>query len=335
LKNNPHYLYFVQTPLQILNAFEARERADGDVRHDLVIFEKENAYHNRLVENTLQFLKWKPLIVVAHPKTPLSKLLNWLILRRQIRRLPGVTKVHIGEYGAAIVVAAANLCTGADYWLVDDGTSSLSFEDFRYRGVRDMRYPLKGDMPLLGFRSSLPEAVTFFSIYDLELRSPDRLEKNTLSFLGRTVTFRDDGPVFFIGSPLPDNEEMSFDRFFELMRGVRHYFGDRRIKYFPHRAEMMDIKESVFARLRIEIVFNELPFELALAGCAESPSCVAGFYTTPLDTLRCSGAVPPDRLVAFYVASGEIQSPIERAMSETCYANYIATPGMTVVRSYT
>lgn len=330
------HLYLVQTPLQLLNAYEARQIFGGndDTTNHLIVFAKENTYHNQLVSNTLRSLEWQPSLTVGHPATAFGKLRNWLILQRHVRRLGRVTKVYIGEYSAAIVVAAANLCTDADFWLVDDGTSSLSFAGFRYRGVRDLRYPLKSDMPLLGFRSGLPAEVTFFSIYDLELCPPDKLERNRLSFLGSNVSYDDAGPVLFIGSPLPDNEEMSFERFFELMKGVRRHLGERPIIYHPHRAEHMNLKAKIFNDLAIEIVFNELPFELALARRTVPVSAIAGFYTTPLDTLRLSGAVTGNRLISFFVDPMEISTPQEADMAAVCYRNYEATPGMQVVRGY-
>ena len=61
---------------------------------------------------------------------------------------------------------------------------------------------------------------------------------------------------------------------------------------------------------------------------------MAGFSTTPLDTLRLSGAVPGERLISFHVPRGDISTPAEAEMSEVCYRNYESTPGMVVVRDY-
>lgn len=328
------HLYLAQSPLQILNAFEARERDGDGLQHDLILLEKENAYHNRLVENTLRFLKWRPLHRLPCRTSTLGKLWNWMVLRHWISRLQPVARVHVGEYALGMMVAAANLCTGAEFHLVDDGTSSLSFSDFRYRGVRDARYPTKGANRLLKFDPDLPPALTFFSIYDLEIHPPDRLERNRLGFVRRSIEFDDAGPVLFVGSNLPDNEEMSYPRFFELMRGIRAHFGPRPIRYYAHRTEHMHLKESVFAELRIEIVLGELPFEMNMLQGGQKPSFVAGFYSTVLDTLRLSGVAPDGRLISFHVASEEIRTPIEKVMAATCYANYRCSPGMVVVTDY-
>ena len=284
----PSHLYLVQSPLQAINAFEARRvfRDDGEIAHHAIVFEREGEENNRLLHNTLDCLGWKPRAVVPFSPSNAGKMLRWLRLRTTLAGFPDVRRVFIGEYASGMPIAAANLFPRAEACLLDDGTSSLTFPDFRYHGIRTEHLPSGKNLPWLGYITSLPPALTFFSIYDLPLRPPDTLVRNELGFLRDAFQYDPNGPVFFVGSCLPDVEVIPFETFFALMRGVRRWLGDREIHYFPHRREILPRKDALFRELGIRLQKTDLPFELYVTRSPTRPSRIATFYSTAFDTLK-------------------------------------------------
>lgn len=330
------HLYLVQSPLQAMNAFEARRVADptGEARHALVVLDQVSTGSNRMVGSTLAKLEWSPHLVLPCPSSMVGRVVNWLRLRQFVRGLHNVRRACLGAYDSGIMVAAANVCRGAEVVILDDGTGSLLFPAFRYHGVRGEYQKKSQRIPLLGFDSQLPPEVTCFSIYELETQPPDKLVRNTLSFLRQDVAYSDDGPVFFVGSVMPDAKLVSFEDFYLWMKAVRDWFGRREIQYFPHRRESMDKKRPVLENLNIKMTQPDVPFEMHLAKAAEPPSCIASFYTTVFDTLVVSGLAGQGRLLAFDVPQEAIADPLEREMARSCYENYERQGIVRVVRDY-
>jgi len=193
---------------------------------------------------------------------------------------------------------------------------------FRYKNFRAEHLPEARSLEMAGYKTTLPEMVTFFSIYDLPVRLPDKAIANTLSFLRKNIEFDDDGPVYFIGSCMPDVKVMSYEDFFSRFRGIIKHFSGRPIKYFWHRREIAAKKKDFFADLGVETVRANLPFELVLSEAKPRPSCIATLYSTALDTVILTLQGHKDRCFSFYVPPEEILTSADRRIAETCYESY-------------
>jgi hypothetical protein len=317
-------LYLLQSPLQVLNAYEWRLRNPHEENSNdvVVVFDQRCARNNEIVLATLQQLSWKPSLVLSCKTSVVGRILTWLRLRNFVKGVAPIHQFVLGAYDAGLMVAAANLYPKASVVLVDDGTNSLVFPQYRYHGVRGKYQKRDARVPALGFDTRLPEAMTFFSIYDLDLKQPDLLEKNELSFLRANVRYDDRGPVFFIGSILPEAGWVSFEEYFHFVERIKEHFGGREFHYFPHRREDLWRKQNALDNLHIQIVQPNVPFELHLTTAAAAPSVVAGFYSTIFDTLRVAGLAQDDRLLSFALPAGCITDETEAMVAAACYEKY-------------
>lgn len=317
-------LYLLQSPLQVLNAFEWRLRTPhADKCIDaVVVLDQRCARNNAMVLATLEKLSWKPSLVLSCRTSVVGRILTWLRLRNFVKGVAPIHRVVLGAYDAGLMVAAANSDPRASVVLVDDGTNSLVFPQYRYHGVRGKYQKRDARVPALGFDTRLPEAITFFSIYDLDLKQPDLLEKNELSILRANVRYDDHGPVFFIGSILPEAGWVSFEEYFRWLERIKARFGNREFHYFPHRREDLRRKQSALQSRQIKVVEPDVPFELHLATAAAAPSAVVGFYSTIFDTLRVAGLVQDDRLLSFALPAGCITDETEAMVAAACYEKY-------------
>jgi hypothetical protein len=330
------HLYLIQSPLQAINAFEARQSiADGAERHAVIVVEQKEAETNRIMANTLRTLGWTPWRTVPFRSGNVGKMWEWMRLRLALWPLRrDVSRVYIGNYVAGMAVAAANLFHFADHYLLDDGTSSINFPAFRYDGVRPEHLPPARSVPWLGYRPQLPPKLTFFSVYDVPVRAPDAPRRNELSFLRNAIRFDPEGPVLFIGSCMPDVKVITFDQFFTLFRDARAWLGDREVHYFPHRRELMDRKLSFFKELGVKITKPELPFELELIYGKTRPALVSTFYSTAFDTLRLLLAGKPGNLLSFNVPLHWIQTEAHRRIARHSYAEYRGSAEIRVIEDY-
>jgi hypothetical protein len=330
------HLYLVQSPLQAINAFEARTApgVDEAERHLAVHFETVGPYNNRLVANTLEHFGWDDVLTVPFGENPVGKLVGWLNLRWKLQGLGRIGRVHIGAYDSGVMVAAANACRSAEVWILDDGTASLLFPGYRYEGLRQRHQSSGVRRSWMGFDSRLPAKVGVFSIYDLPLRPPDTLHRNPMAVLRESIAFDDSGPVFLVGSMIPEHDICSFEDYGVWLARIREHFGDRRIHYFAHRRESMEPKIGVLEKLGIKVETPELPFELALSKASRKPSALASFYTTIFDTLVAADAVPAGRLFSFHIPPELIPDPTERAMAAKCYDAYVRGGVVSVVTDW-
>jgi hypothetical protein len=330
------HLYFIQSPLQAINAFEARHSiADGAERHEVLVFEQKEALNNRILANTLRTLGWNVWRTVPFRPGNAGKMWEWSKLRLALGTLRrNVSRVYIGNYAAGMAVAAADLFPDAEHYLLDDGTSSINFPAFRYDGRRPEHLPPSKSIPLLGYNTRLPEELTFFSLYDVPLRPPDQLRSNRLTFLHDALKFDPEGPVYFIGSCLPDVEVITFDQFFELFTAAHRRLGGREIVYFPHRRELLDRKMEFFRGLGVRLAEPKLPFELELVHAAVKPAAIATFSSTALDTVKIIGAGTRGQLLAFHVPEEWIQTDSHREIARHSYADYLRAGEISVVEDY-
>lgn len=324
-------LYLVQSPLQAINAFEfRRNQAQQGESNVLAVLDQSWGPNNTMVAATLGALDWKPDFVLPYAASRAGKALAWLSLRRFVRSLSSVRRVVIGAYDSGLMVAVTNLFKEARVFIVDDGTNSLVFPDYRYLGARGEHHRQDQVVRWLGFDSRLPSCVTCFSIYDLPLRAPDRRVKNELSFLKTDLRYEDSGPVFFAGSIFSDVGMVSHDTYIDWVAAVRTWFGGREMHYFPHRRTNLEVKRKALECLGVRIVQLDIPFELHLSQSAVAPCAVAGLYTTIFDTLLAAGLCEPQRLISFVVPEEVMIDPMERSMARTCYRAY-EKAGMRVI----
>jgi len=329
------HLYFIQSPLQAINAFEARHSiADGAERHEVVVFEEKEAENNRLLANTLRTLGWAPWRTVPFRRGSAGKMWEWVKLRVVLRSLGAVNRVYLGNYTAGMPTALAGLFPRAQHYLLDDGTLTLNFPDFRYEGKRPEHLPPARSVPWLGYRPVLPPEVTLYSIYNVDVRPPDRMRRNELKCLRNALHFEPAGPVFFIGSCLPDVEVITFDRFFQLFRTARQWLGDRDIIYFPHRRELLDRKQALFRELGVRLAQPDLPFELEIIHGPVKPSLIATFYSTALDTLRLVLSGSAGHLVSFHVPEEWVQTEAHQEIARVSYQDYRKSAEIEVVDDY-
>lgn len=329
------HLYFIQSPLQAINAYEARTAiADGEAEHRVVVFEQKQKQNNVLLANTLRTLGWPVWRTVPFRVGNAGKMWEWLRLRGALRGLGPVGRCYIGDFAAGMAVGVANLFNKAEHYLLDDGTSTINFPAFRYEGSRPEHLPTGRSLPILGYETKLPAKLTFFSIYNVGVQPPDEARRNRLTFLQNSLQLDPDGPVFFIGSCLPDVEVISFDQFFHLFRAVRRWLGEREIVYFPHRRERLDRKREFFREMGVRLAQPDLPFELELVYGPVKPSVVATFYSTALDTLRTVSQGQRGGLLAFHVPENWIKTDSHREIARQSYADYRASVEVEVVENY-
>ncbi len=317
-RNGCDALVVAKTPLQILNASEAREHFQ--FRQPALRLLTSRKFPAELLLSLVDTAEWSSvdcyefdpvrrpirLPVVGESANEELTEIRWVFQQWRHRRRydaffrpwRGVPNLVIGNYHQEFFVHLANRCGSPRCILVDDGTDT-----FHVAGVRRERSEGHLDVPprpnfwqapkhwwfsseVAWDHAHLDELV-FFSTYDLELPASDTLVRNRYPRASRRAgDAARDGRALFLGQPLVEDGYLDLEAFRTILTGVRESFAGQPLAYVPHPRENRDILRETLAACDLPMQEISKPFEFHLLESATLPSAVASFFSSALDNCR-------------------------------------------------
>jgi hypothetical protein len=308
MKTGIRAVFLIKSPLQLLNAMEARHHF-GLAGEECLLLNLADRKSRCQIEAMIrhscawpctQYVSDLPLFYgdslsdfpAAGLFYPLlrSRVLAFRRLSRLAQCLGEVEQIFIGDYRELPMRHLANILPHRETVLLDDGTATLTIAESRLRGS-DQGRPLSFFKQLkcwlkrqiLGLRSQELEALTFFSVYHVRMRPSDRLVVNTYSYLRQKMAneagVRD---VYFLGSPLIEAKIMGKAEHLAHLAAVRKHFSGDRLVYIAHRRESRSWLQQVEAEIGFEVRHFEFPIEYQIAMVGPRPRVLASFISSAL-----------------------------------------------------
>lgn len=324
-------VFVIETPLQLLNAIEARELLRLENCH-LVILLSESL-PNRVFEVLAQKEDWSSIqtFVIRSRRRPWnSKLLAFkltLIAReyyllllqslqrrryeKLIRSFGKVEVIVLGNYLIDYMRHFANTVAHSALYVLDDGTDTLRINEARKREPatrivssvsRFKVFRNKIRNRYIDWNNNEAESITFFTSYDIEVKNEDGLIKNEyrhLRSLTRSVVPVNE--VFFLGQPLVEDGYIQSGTYTNLLSKIRDCLGPKGFVYIPHRRESSENVESLRRELELSIRKFEWPIEYQIFAKGDVPHVVASFFCSALDNCRlmCDSSL---QIKSFYLS---------------------------------
>ncbi|USV58831.1 hypothetical protein [Aeromonas encheleia] len=269
----------VESPLQLLNAFEAATyfksqktlyiaRLSGEQKND------EQIHH---VANSLQLNKFIKILVpikkidlVVFFKILFFKLLLFFISFF-------AKKIVVGNYDSKFIKFLLGR-QQSKVLLVDDGAKSLSQQS----------------------RFSDKNNIDFFSMYELVAWDNQQVYRNKYqglhSILDGSNNKKNESQVLFLGAKLSEINFLTEDKYLNYIRQIQsHYALEGLILvYVPHRGESLEKLNAIRSSLGIEIQILDYPIELIGVYQENIPYKAASFYSTALFSLNVIYGVEVD-----------------------------------------
>ena len=316
-------VFVVEGPFQLLNALEAREYFGFADNHLVIILglgHNAQDFRPLICEkdwDTIRYVKININPLKSGPRflgeSLSKKVRDYLSLCRQginrarldrlARRFSRVDNIILGNYlqnGCEHLRHFANVLGYKNLYLVDDGTDVIKVNDERKKngsmgtpGKLSSRVisPFKGVKRVL--RESFVEwnedeagRVTFFTVYNLDVRHGDQVVKNDYVRLRRQLVRTSSRDcVLFLGQCLIEDNYMEKDVYFEYMHKVKSYFVANELVYIPHPRESSDTVEYIRKRVGLRIEQPNIPIEFYL-GLSDGylPDTLASFFCSALMT---------------------------------------------------
>lgn len=305
-------LVVVRTPLQLLNAIEAR--IHFNLNHCALVILTNSRTDTKYFSPFVNSADWTEVHYFS-PKLPepppsasrrSARRIRSVIRRLRMRarldrffsRFASAECLVLGHYGQSYFLHIANILRAPNCIIVDDGTDSLSVARKRF-SIKNKVEPVSLRPTALARRAKKlitrridwiaqqRPAVTFFSSYSLQIPSQDRLIRNSYEFAKKTIGAREyDEICLFIGQPLVDDGYLDRSEFESLLLAIKIQLSPAKIVYVPHpREERRSLTHSL-SKIRVNIKSLETPVEYHLMIANRLPRMVASFFSSALDTCR-------------------------------------------------
>ena len=254
-------LFFVQSPMQLMNAIEAKHFFSLD--YSVLIVRYNGSASNNAQIGTI--LKYDPKFdkILYVKVANIVAYFKFLILFKELI-LYRFDKFFLGDFHSNIVRFFLKFINPKKVYLLDDGLQTVAIH-----------------------RDNLKHNI--FSYYNLTNNSARRqVYSNQFDFfrsythVGNRITIP---KLYFIGAPLVEKEVLTLDVFLDLMGRIVKYYEKQNIEiiYLPHRMENLDKFKNTDISSFIEL---DIPIELFLIESEYLPFKIASFYSAALYSLN-------------------------------------------------
>jgi hypothetical protein len=276
--------FLAQTPLQLLNCYEAKLRYHLHEQSQLLLF-VDSEINRQLMKNIVSLFPLENLEIIELPLTPLGKLQLIFRLPRWVANAKPSQTFYTGTM-AAWASYIVNRVGFQRVVLVDDGTKTIVY-------IKDWYGAPTNKSPIAVLSKAYLNRAHFFTFYAMEMATlTSRVEQNDLScvknYLQAQSVCSSSLPqvgdyILFIGTDIADwfeNYEQELERLVKL-------FPHKPILYALHRREDMAYLANLQPVLRGDIHLvrfnNILEIECLLA--KRLPLLLASFKSSAVDTL--------------------------------------------------
>ncbi|NOQ90418.1 MAG: hypothetical protein GQ549_05685 [Gammaproteobacteria bacterium] len=307
-------VFLVKTPLQLLNALEARyhfviPKQDsvliimGDRKSQPQILALAQAMHewgSVIVLNQMNLFFGDPLKCEHLPwykdlfsSNVFSKSFsNVRRLNRINKRLGKVDYIFIGYARYIYMTHFMNVMPHNKTVLLDDGNATLQLAIERKQGVLPSlkfkkKIKLAAKKLFQRVKDEARENLIFFTMYDIAVANNDQLVRNSFKKIKSDINERgltDD--IYFVGSPISESNFVSEQTYLDQLKKIKEYYCGKNLIYIAHRREHPEKLKKISQLLQINTIIFEYPIEYQLAIVGPRPKVLASFFSSAIDSCQ-------------------------------------------------
>lgn len=309
-------VFLVKTPLQLLNAVEAKYYFKLLLEDCVLIVLGDRKSQSQLLSLADNMHEWGLIIVlndvglffgnplnkketIVCKKTWFSKLLyksvfNLPRINRISKSLGNVNDIYIGYYNSVFMRHFANITPHNRVVLLDDGAVTIKLaKDRREKHTVKLDVSTKNKVKyffkkyIQGLDAKEINSLCFFTTYDISVDKSDSVIKNNFSHIKSNIKashIKD--VIYFLGSPLDEAGIIDQKLYMNHLVRVRRYFKESDFVYIAHRRESKYRLDEISKVLNVEVVLFDYPIEYQLAIIGPRPKVISSFVSSALDNCR-------------------------------------------------
>ncbi|KAB0668520.1 hypothetical protein F6V30_15570 [Oryzomonas sagensis] len=329
-------VFLIESPLQLLNAMEAKKYFELVNNH--LVVRLGVGFSQELFERLAGADDWDSLCFFALDNNTMdfeSRFLGKTISNRirgfrydyqqyQNRKkldniatsFGRVKNIFLGNYLAEwkqYMRHFANTLPHETLYIIDDGTDVIKINDERKNYLLRKACPKEAGSILGGLRRMWRQSyiewndndagtINFFSAYDIEVGTGDRLIRNKYDYLREMVTRAlPSDEVFFLGQCLVEDGYIKKELYLEYLKKIKSYFAGEKMFYIPHPRESIEMIDKIKGCLGFEVKCFDGPIEYEITVKGNMPKILASFFCSALQ--NCNIILGHNvRIKAFYLA---------------------------------
>lgn len=287
-------VFLVQTPFQLFNAIEAKNRFHPNDKNILIIIHKGKQNNLDQINKILNYdQKWSEIIQIDFV-SKIQRFFYPVFIKNFIKKLNSLQINYI--YVALYRNIAAHIINSVKHEktvIYDDGNNIFKTIHFLDNNKKKSFQPFRKIISILTFRKIGIDFIydsMIFTLFDISLfkNIKNKIIKNDFSYFKTKIkNLKKEEDVFFIGSRMIDNG-ISREVFEESLEKVVKFYitRNKNVKYVPHRYENIEYLDRLSHKLNFILTpFSSIiEFEFIMKGI--DPSEVATFRSTAVDTLQ-------------------------------------------------
>lgn len=294
-------LFIIESPFQLVNAIEAREKFKVDDKHaHLLIISATGASTYNQILKVLDYYSWSNFHIIQFQiESKGSIYFNTINTIRKVKRLYKnirFQQAFIGDVRSHFSRAVLNYIDKERIYVLDDGNASILFinntlnRDHKQKTSRNRIS--QAIYSLFDIDVSISKNIIFFTQYYKLFEDKEHsfeVIPNQFSFLREALSKKKIcKEILFLGNNTPElkyiDQEVYLKKLSQAFDFLFNKYPDVQIYYVPHRREDSKKIELIHANFGVEIKQFEMPFELALITSKSLPIVICSFFSTALET---------------------------------------------------
>jgi hypothetical protein len=325
MKRPSKNVFVVASPLQLLNAIEAKHHFQLTNNHLIVYF--DGAYSPERIKELILHRDWDGIHFLEFSTYPFSRIeakllgsrfseradpyigyfhshINRMKINNLVKALGNVNYLFLGDYMTSLYTVKhmfhiANTLRHERLFLLDDGTSTIVINEDRKNRLTNVDCGPAMPNSHFGRLSKLirdrfvewdqkeAPSVTFFSAYDINVRDGDFLIKNEYKHLrAQTKKAVQSDSVFFVGQLMVETEYISEESYLECIAKVKDYFAPDKLVYIPHPRASASRVRKIEESLGLTIMRTNIPIECEICIRGNRPKVLASFLSSALQNCK-------------------------------------------------
>lgn len=358
-------VFVVETPLQLLNAIEAKQVLQLTNNHliirvggtgfsasklkALVEMSPWDGVHylefwNATIEWGARFARLSFFGRVQGVAYDIQRAINRHKVDKLAAKFAGAKKILLGNYLRGYQSYMRHFANRTGYeqlFLLDDGTDVLLICEARSQARSAKREIESG----LGIKDRLrrcfvdwdekeAESVTFFTAYELKPPSFDKVITNNYQYL-RDVASNStrSQEVYFLGQSLVEDGYVGLDFYVQQLRAIKDYYKGEQLIYIPHPRQAPWLMKKIEEAVGIQVRLCALPIECEVALAKSKPAAIASFFCSALQSCRAILGKEVS-IHSFYIEPEHVHTCHELVREAYRYFEVIADSKFSVIKVY-
>ena len=325
-------LFIVASPVQLLNALEAKSKFKISNNTLVFIYNKPINFKEKTQQEELLHQKdWDEIIY--YNKAIILKKNRFL---EQVKLIKSLLKfeydyIFSGEFGTIHHIMLANLRSNYMY-LIDDGNATI----FTYNKLKDSKYFSQIKLSrkirlyryiLVGLNYKIKQNINFFTTFNIQplkhigvvQHSFEHLKSNKL----QNIKLSND--IYLLGQNLAEVNFMNKNIYLQYLQKIKNnYLGN--IIYVPHRSELVDEDYDFLKDTSFTIVKSKGPIEVTFLSDGIYPKTIISFISSSLFNL--DKIFMNSEIHAIKIKDNDLLS--NKEMIQDCY-NFFENTGVQII----